>query len=213
MRRQTFVMARLLDWPHESPGYHSFRRSGGFGIAASPGSASRTGANSRPSTGGRPEFCRLANGARRIPGNSETATGRRAGVCGYRNRQRSAGHGIHAVVGLRREDGWISFLIVAGSREMDCGGGGCVSGDFLHGVLCLLESRPDRQAGGDVRFDPCGRWRSRYCRRQDREDVSLWCDGGRAFRIHVLHPTSKRVALQLAPLPPQMQHGRSGQGR
>src|SRR6266849_5032164 len=139
-----FVVARLLDWPHESTGYHSFRRSGGFGIATSPGPASRTGTNSRASPGGRPAFCRLANGARRIPGNSETAAGRRAGVCGYRNRQQSAGHGIHAVVGLRRENGWISFLIVAGSREMDGGGGGCVSRDLLHRLLCLLESWLDR---------------------------------------------------------------------
>src|SRR2546425_883870 len=118
-KRQTFVVARLLDWPDESTGYHSFRRSGGFGIATSPGPAPRTGTTSRASPGGGPEFCRLANGARRIPGNPEPAAGRRAGVCGYRNRQQSAGHGIHAVVGLRREDGGISFLIVVGSREMD----------------------------------------------------------------------------------------------
>src|SRR6266478_4369985 len=169
-RRQTFVVARLLDWPHESTGYHSFRRSGGFGIATSPGPASWTGTNSCANPGGRPEFCRLADGARRIPGNSETATGRRAGVCWYRNRQRSAGHGIHAVVGLRREDSWISFLIVAGSREMDCGRGGWVSRDLLYRLLCLLESWLDRRAGGVARFYPCGRGRSRYNRRPDRED-------------------------------------------
>src|SRR5882672_6873967 len=41
-RRQTFVIARLLHWPHESAGHPSFRRPGGPGIAASPGPASRS---------------------------------------------------------------------------------------------------------------------------------------------------------------------------